>query len=809
MPRSREYQEKYQDLRASYLSKLPKQLDMIDNGWSMLNNINWDHAKLENIQRAVHSIAGTAGSFGLTELSNNAFQLDEILRKFVQQRNIPDNATKIKAYSYIQSMLENAGVTSKLPHVEDLNATNATKVLIVDDDEDQASFVELLCFELGCATKTLKSPSEVALYVKEEVPDVILMDIVFPEGQLAGIDSVKEIYQAIGFKVPIVFISSRNDLSSRVKAYRAGGLGYLHKPIDIAELKVQLELLNNHKNYHAKILIIDDDSDFIDLVKSMLENQGFYSIGSSKPSEVIHLLERHRPDILLLDINMPGIKGDEILSVLRQEIKYAKLPILLITGDTSPATISYCTTHGANGVIPKPLEFNVLLDSIHSVLKSSKALDAVMERVTQKDANSKNVQRHYFFNRVENAIRLSSKNDQQVLASISFKNHENIRRQTGISHIDELTEDITYVIQHDLAENEFITQISELHFALILTNTSQASLDNRLRKLIERISNLQPTQKGHIITLHPCLSLIHLNASYPSVDEAMHVVEAQMLQIIKSKDAIIGIQQEQHLQPLSSEELKLTVAKALEQHSLHLNYQPIFDISGRERLFEGLARMRDANQAIILPDDFIGKIKELGKQNEFNKLIISKCIDDIEQLHGREAQETEIIVKLLLSNKALLPFLTRVSNNLKSSKLRGNNRLIFSITQNDVSTYHPQVLELHEGTKNLECGLMIEQVGRDLNHSEEFLSYIQDIDVRYFRLDPSFTRAIIKKDETALEYLQALSQRKIPIIATHVEDNTMFSKLWETGIRYFQGYFVKRPDESLSFDFNIENTELN
>lgn len=808
MTQSQEFQEKFEDLRASFLAKLPQKLDTVDTAWSMLNNVNWDKHQLGNLHRIVHSISGTSATFHMEALAQTAARLDKALGALIENNQIPNNASKTNIEQLIQQLYEHSGIVSDLPEVSDIPVSAWIKVLIVDDDEEQARYLELLCQEMGCITTTLSSPKEVADEVRREVPDLILMDVVFPEGPLAGVDAIRDIYRKIGFKIPVVFASARNDLSSRVKAYRAGGLGYLHKPVKASELKVQLELLSNHQDFHARILVIDDDPDFIEMVSDMLESQGFYVVGSSRPTEILHMLERHRPDLLIMDVNMPQIKGDELLTVLRQEVKYAKLPTLLVTGDTSPHTVSFLMTHGANGVIHKPLEFNVLLDSIHSVLKSSKSRDAILENVTKKDTISQSVQRQYFFSRIEQGIGLSSKQAPQVLASISFKNHENIRRQIGISHIDELTNQLIKAIRQDLYESEYITQISELHFALILTNTSSASLDNRLEKLVERISHLDPKQRGFAVHLHPCLSAIHLNANIASVDEALSLVEAQMMQIIKSKDTVIGIQQATQLAPPTDSELRETVAVALRKGALHLNYQPIIDVSGKERIFEGLARMQDENQALILPDDFISKIRELKMQTDFNKLIVKTCIQEIKKLHGREAQETEIIVKLLLSHQPMLSFLTWVSNNLQASKLRGTNRLIFSVTQSDLTQYFEQIVTLRNGMKNLSCGLMVEQVGREVALNENFLTLIDDLEIRYLRLDPLMTRAILKQDEEALDILRQLQARSIPIIATHVEDNTMFSDLWELGIRYFQGYFVKRPDETLNFDFKIENTVL-
>ncbi|VUD53706.1 CAI-1 autoinducer sensor kinase/phosphatase CqsS [Thalassocella blandensis] len=809
MSQPRDYQEKYQSLRDSYMAKLPMQLDMIDDGWSKLNNIQWDPNQLKKLQRIVHSIAGTAGSFGLEDLSHNAEQLETILNDFSKSSSIPDNATKIKVYAFIQSMFDCIGMSSNLPTVEDLNASQALQVLIVDSNEEQASYLELLCFELGCSTKVANSLEDVKQHVHRAVPDVILIDIAFPHEQPSGAETVKEIYRKIGFKVPVVFISSRNDMLSKVSAFRAGGLGYLHKPVDISELKVQFELLKNHKHYHAKILVIDDDQDFVQLMSSMLDSQGFYCVSSHQASEVMKLIEHHRPDILILDTSLPNVQSRIILQTLRDDVKLAGLPVLLLSSGTNPDIIKLANAQGANGIIPKPLEFNVLLDSIHTVLKSSKSIDAVLERITKKDTGNQTVQRHYFYTRIEKAIGLNAQTNSQLLVSISFKNHENIRRQIGFHQIEKLTEHITDAIQQDLSDNEFITLVSELHFALILSNTSQASIDNRLQKLIARINNLTPKHNNFIISLNACLSAIHLNANYQSVDEALHAAEAPLLELVKSPDDIIAIEKGKSLQPLNESDLLQIVANAISQKSLYLNYQPVFDISGREKLFEGLARMRDGNQAILLPDDFIGNIQALRKQDEFNQLIIQTCIADLKKFQVESSKSTEIIIKLILDAPLAPEFFSWLQTQLYTGASKElHNRVVFAITEEDIYTLPEKIATLKNGIKLLDCDVMVEKIGRSAQQSLDHFDEIVKLNARYFKLHPNMTRAILKQEEDALDLLAALQKLGIPIIASHVEDNSMFSRLWESGIRYFQGYFVKRPEQTLEFDFSFEDTEL-
>ena len=175
MPRSEQFQSKFQVLQDNYITNLPKKLDTIDNCWSMLNNINWDIDRLYQLQMAVHQMAGSAGNFGLKELSEHAKTLDEILSEFIKFEKMPNSDQKDQANTCINKMLESVGVVHEEEHDGLSNNHVGTKILIIDDDDDQAQILKLLCEELGCVattTNTLKSAPDQIL---DDVPDLILL----------------------------------------------------------------------------------------------------------------------------------------------------------------------------------------------------------------------------------------------------------------------------------------------------------------------------------------------------------------------------------------------------------------------------------------------------------------------------------------------------------------------------------------------------------------------------------------------------------------------------------------------------------
>ncbi len=88
---------------------------------------------------------------------------------------------------------------------------------------------------------------------------------------------------------------------------------------------------------HTRIVLIDDDQDACDLLKMQLENTGrMHVLYSTDSEEAVAMISRELPDIAILDINMPGIHGVELSSMLAADESTAAIPILYLSGMVTP-----------------------------------------------------------------------------------------------------------------------------------------------------------------------------------------------------------------------------------------------------------------------------------------------------------------------------------------------------------------------------------------------------------------------------------------------------------------------------------------
>ncbi|MDE1977627.1 MAG: response regulator [Elusimicrobia bacterium] len=118
-----------------------------------------------------------------------------------------------------------------------------------------------------------------------------------------------------------------------------------------------------------KVLIVDDDEMIRATLKIALDYAGFKSVDSGDAESACGLAEQSSPDVILLDLYMPGINGIEILKNLKAEKSTARIPVIIFTGSGEVKDVMEGINAGAFDYIVKPVDSKLLVEKIRKALK--------------------------------------------------------------------------------------------------------------------------------------------------------------------------------------------------------------------------------------------------------------------------------------------------------------------------------------------------------------------------------------------------------------------------------------------------------
>ena len=121
-------------------------------------------------------------------------------------------------------------------------------------------------------------------------------------------------------------------------------------------------------NENASILYIEDNQDNRKLVKRVLQAAGFHVHGVADGPTGFEYLQTHTPDLILMDIHLPGTDGYTLTRQLRQSEQFAAVPIITLTANVTKEDEQKSQEAGANGFIHKPINVDSLPDQIRTYL---------------------------------------------------------------------------------------------------------------------------------------------------------------------------------------------------------------------------------------------------------------------------------------------------------------------------------------------------------------------------------------------------------------------------------------------------------
>lgn len=125
----------------------------------------------------------------------------------------------------------------------------------------------------------------------------------------------------------------------------------------------------NKENARIRVMVVDDDRLMREVLKAILRDEGYTLAGEAPSGEsALSQCDRLLPDVVCLDVNMPGMTGLEVLKALRK--KHPDTRVVMITGDASMGTVRDAVGLGAVGYIIKPFKAGRVADSLRACLSA-------------------------------------------------------------------------------------------------------------------------------------------------------------------------------------------------------------------------------------------------------------------------------------------------------------------------------------------------------------------------------------------------------------------------------------------------------
>jgi DNA-binding response OmpR family regulator len=315
-------------------------------------------------KNSAHKLAGSLGGFGFPEASKIAKQIENLLE---------DNSFEILQITQLLTSLNDE--LQHQPFEDRVREVLDKRISLLIIDRDNHNYLQQLVTEAepkGIKVKIASSLEKAQEIIEQEWASAIVQKIVFPDGE--DLAFLAQLHQQIP-QLPIIILTQNAQLSDRLEIVRKGGNLILQFPVAPSiVIDSVIELINN-QGAAAKILIVDDDPQILLSLEISLQPWNFQLTTLDNPQQFWQVLEAVKPDLLVLDVEMPQINGIELCQLLRSDRNWQQLPVLFLTIHQDEKTQHQAFAIGADDYIVKPVVGSELANRIINRLQRIRAIN--------------------------------------------------------------------------------------------------------------------------------------------------------------------------------------------------------------------------------------------------------------------------------------------------------------------------------------------------------------------------------------------------------------------------------------------------
>jgi len=220
---------------------------------------------------------------------------------------------------------------------------SGNSILIVDDDVDSRTLLHHYLANTGCEIEAVSSAKEAFEAIRKKRPDLITLDIQMPK--ISGEKFLKALKNDQELKdIPVVVVSI---VARENRGQLAGVVDFIQKPVNRQQLlwAIKRNLMSKEK----RILIVEDDPDMRLTLSNYIGEEGIDIRSAEDGATALEIIQTSVPNLILLDLMMPGMDGMEFLRILKDSSRFHSIPIIVVTGkDLSPSEKIYFRTEEIN-----------------------------------------------------------------------------------------------------------------------------------------------------------------------------------------------------------------------------------------------------------------------------------------------------------------------------------------------------------------------------------------------------------------------------------------------------------------------------
>lgn len=831
------------ELRDAFLHYLPQRLKTLLRRARVQNRAGWDINVLHLVHDEVGNLAGACGRYGQLELGERLLALEQALASCAQSQQVPDQVVSARIDALLDSLRphlathdvvqawpspaagtlpqaadERGGYSSYESPPEDYALTlgaadpapepavpaAATIATLsppgAHESEEPGPSVYLLgdgplITELamrlesrGC-TVTHVEDTESLVEVLGALPARL---VVIGASHADALDhvgpSLRAAHGGDSHKVGLLVLLADSDVNLRLRAMRAGADRCITLPVSGEEvLERAMELLIGDEDEPYRVLIVEDDAPQALFAESILRKAGMITQVLAEPIAVLEELDRFQPDLILMDISMPGCDGLELTALIREREAYVSTPIVFLSGEQDADRQFAALDAGGDDFLSKPIRPKYLVAAVTNRIHRARAAARRTREHRQRDPTTGLNERAQLLEMLNERFATSGGNALRggVLCA-ELDNAPALRARIGLTAFDTLLTQVGAFIASHVQPDEMVSLFGNAGFLVLSPDRGETALAT-----FSEVLRAHMTKERFGPNALPVELSCGVCAFGAGLSDASAVLAAAEQALDAARRGEHGVGRFSQLDDVDGG-LRRQLETALHADAFHLAFQPIAPLTGAsEPQYQALLRLRDSRGELHTAATLVPEAIRAGLIGEIDQWVLTRCLAVLTEREQSETQVRLFVSQSLDGWKDEARIIALRHELAAAGIARGSLALEFRYE--DANAQLRTLVELALSLRELGIKLSLGGVG----HEASTTGLLEHLPLDYIKLAPG-----LSKDPRLGELVKTAHAHGRLVIAPRVEDAASAVQLCAAGVDYLQGNFVQQAEQTLHYDFH-------
>ncbi|MDQ1090865.1 EAL domain-containing protein (putative c-di-GMP-specific phosphodiesterase class I)/PleD family two-component response regulator [Xanthomonas sacchari] len=538
-----------------------------------------------------------------------------------------------------------------------------------------------------------------------------------------------------------------------------------------------------------RVLIVEDDRAQALFAQSVLHGAGMHALVQMQAEGVQQAIVDYRPDLILMDLHMPGLDGMRLTTLIRQQPQHQLLPIVFLSGDADPELEYEVLDSGADDFLTKPIRPRHLIAAVSNRIRRARqqAQQGHAEAVPLNNPETGLPTRAHLLQLLDTALRTRRPGS---LYFIEIASALGLRERYGYAAFERLMAQAGRRLA-GITASQPLARLNDNSFLLLAEDSDADAQRQRAQGLRDTLSgHAFPLREDEALHLRCAIGYADFGHGFEDAGSALEAVERTALQARLQPQGIAA-----YVPPRVEEDLQRI---AMLEGQLEPAYQPIVAVAGGDiAQYQVLLRLRQRDGSLLSAGQVLPAAEAIGRIADLDQQVLDHALGLL-HLYQHATPPLRLFVSQSSRTLARTAFAEWLIDTIGRRGVTGTS-LVIDLRLDDALVHTATLQQFCARLMPLGVQFCISQ----FEPGAEAEALLAHLPLGYLRLSARFAGA--HADPDLRDQLRAtidLAHRAgLLIIGQQIEQAQAAAAMWMGGVDFIQGNLVQSVGDQLNFDF--------